>query len=181
MIAIIALAVSGASLIVAVLAYRRDRHQVVVTLQGSTFAVPAGLGMKNWGLASITVASIGRAISVRSIHLEWVDPTLRPDSFGFGPLSRLDLGFSADAELPDGVAHLHLDEAMPQFSPRHLEAGQAAIFQYKVYSHDDSWAADSDRVPWGGGRAEMVAKVELADGKSKTSRPAYVTVTPLSS
>ena len=72
-----------------------DCQRVNVSLRGSAFAVVHSTP-SNIGLAMITVSSMGRATSVTELTLEWMDPAPRPENFWYGPLNRLDFGFTQD-------------------------------------------------------------------------------------
>lgn len=157
-------------------AVRSSRRKLIVNL-----SAPAMMGsgpVREWGLAEVTVTNIGRPATVASIDLDWTGEGQVLTEYGMGPLTASDLGLPTP--LPPGLAELaSLGHPLSSVEPRLLTDGESHRFLYKVYTHDPAWRlTESDHGPVLP-RTTLVARVNIADGRTVSSAPSSIAVTPL--
>ena len=110
----------------------------------------------NLSVARISVTTLGRALSVAKIAIEWVDPAQTPRGWGSGPLTPDD--YAPGAPMPDVVA----------YPPgMHLEDGERRVFLIKVYATVPGLADYT---------AEIRAKVTMSNDRSYTTNAVGINV-----
>jgi hypothetical protein len=120
----------------------RTRLKVTVTLEPSTFYVPQAT--EQIPLAKVLVNAQGKALTVEDIAFEWVSPMPRPESWGWGPPSALELGLPPDAAAIPAVAEI--TSPIPPHQAYFLRDGETKSFTACIRLHTD-WG---DGTEWSG-------------------------------
>jgi len=123
----------------------RGRHRILVSLTGSSWALPSG---EVKPFVRVLVTTVGRSVTVESIDLEWLGPG-PPPPFGYGPLN-----------VP-GIDQAMMQQLWPGFSAMTpLTDGESRPFFFEIQMPDLSWTAGIGEAPF-----QMRAVVQLAHGK----------------
>ena len=137
-----------------------------VTLNTSSLATGAG----TFPLANVSVNCQGRTLTVEDISLEWISPLPRPESWGWGAPSLLELGLPQ--ELVGSPLIADMVAPLPPQVPYFLQDGQTKEFTVSLHV-DQAWGVGTE---WG---AELCAHVRMSNrAKAYLSNPTTVLLRP---